>query len=393
MISGLLSVDFRELWGVIAEILADPLSNLHAALLLLAAATLLVSILFGVALLIAMKPRKDEVYIDTYEVDQQPLLTQTVPARGTRRWLGGGILWLSLLAVWLLAGFMTSQPSVCTSCHTSLPHVVAAKGDSHKGQQCVSCHEPLGYPLSVVTGAPARVVHIITSFSKPSVDPYGQVRQTACLSCHKKTIKGTVSVESLGVRISHAEPMAAGAECIDCHRLTSGKIGPVAAGMDTCLSCHDEKTASSKCDLCHFEDVSVAVNRTDRTPASSSVLIATPDCGGCHDQKSCDSCHGIRLPHTNEFKQFTHARAYAENLWNGDGTLCQRCHSASRNPCSKCHSSAMPSHGPTLKESHKAADPSGSGCVGCHNTPTIKTRNFCVDLCHRPEGNGTLPIQ
>jgi hypothetical protein len=412
MIERILSVDFAELAGIVREIIADPTSNIEAAWLLLAVVTLLVILVFMVALWFVIRRGEDETTAPGEETDfasadddgyesfegegdeHEPVEPSAgvAPLEGTSatprpaRAGAGALYWIGILLVlWLVTGYTTSLPYVCASCHTGGPHGVASvTSDPHRALACLACHESGGALAPVSTGVPARVAHLVTGIAGGSAYPYGPVSNSACLACHRATATTPSVVASLGVRVSHAEPLAAGAACTDCHRLAAGRIGPVEAAMDTCIRCHDAKVASADCSVCHVADVSVAVNGGVRSPASASVLVPTPDCGGCHEQTKCDRCHGIRLPHTPQFVQYAHARAYVENLWFGDGRLCTRCHTVTRRPCSKCHGTPMPAHGKSLAKTHRLADPAGKPCVGCHNRPFLAGRDFCADLCHRP---------
>ncbi len=115
------------------------------------------------------------------------------------------------------------------------------------------------------------------------------------------------------------------------------------------------------------------------TAGDARVLIDQPDCGGCHDQSSCDSCHGIRMPHTREFRLTGHARPGVEDLWFNGGKTCSKCHNETRRPCTGCHQ-AMPSHGLTWSKYHQG-DPRGCSCHA--RTEHLYGRVIC-ELCHEP---------
>jgi hypothetical protein len=110
--------------------------------------------------------------------------------------------------------------------------------------------------------------------------------------------------------------------------------------------------------------------------------VLTPDCGGCHDQTACDSCHGIRLPHTQEFMAYAHAREGVEDIWYNGGRTCAKCHNDASRPCTLCHKGRFPSHGTKFAPIHSNGSPTGVGCDNCHAEMSYRPgRNFC-ELCH-----------
>ena len=154
------------------------------------------------------------------------------------------------------------------------------------------------------------------------------------------------------------------------------------AGMDPCLRCHDDVGASAKCATCHVKNAAAAARV--RATSLARPQIEQVSCGGCHDEvRDCDPCHGMRMPHTNEFMSHAHARAAAVDFWYNGGKSCGRCHSESRRPC-RCHSGQLGhAHGttPWLAKGHQAAEV--SACNTCHATYAyVTTRDFCKDVCH-----------
>jgi len=107
--------------------------------------------------------------------------------------------------------------------------------------------------------------------------------------------------------------------------------------------------------------------------------IEQPDCGGCHAQDTCDACHGLRMPHTREFRLTGHARPGVEDIWFNGGKTCSKCHNETRRPCTACHQ-AMPSHGLTWSKYHRG-DPKGCSCHA--RTEHLYGRVIC-ELCHEP---------
>jgi hypothetical protein len=91
-------------------------------------------------------------------------------------------------------------------------------------------------------------------------------------------------------------------------------------------------------------------------------LAAVTDCGGCHDQTTCDACHGLRLPHSETFVKWQHARyAGFEKKQR-----CWRCH-ASRQDCGGCHTDwTQNSHGANWRTIHGQSNLGMNARCSCH---------------------------
>ncbi len=301
----------------------------------------------------------------------------------------------ALLVVWVAAGFTTSDTGLCKSCHwPSAQHAKAAKGaDPHSGTDCVSCHEGGGVVRRYATGVPLRVLHMGTAWAHVKDESgYGGVASRSCSSCHAAAMEGTKTDVERGLRMSHAEPIAASALCVDCHTLRAGVVGLHNAGMDPCLRCHDGTKVSAACATCHEEKAATAAR--PRTTALQSVQIQDVKCSGCHNEKrDCDPCHGLRMPHTSEFMNGAHARAAVVDIWYGGGKACGRCHTATRHPCTQCHSSLMgKAHGGTDSMARVHQRAIAPTCDSCHSQyAPIATRDFCKDVCHSTAAREASP--
>ena len=63
-----------------------------------------------------------------------------------------------------------------------------------------------------VTGVPLRLLHLaMTSTGAGNETEYGQVTTRACSSCHAASLPGTTTNVERGLKVSHAEPLAASA--------------------------------------------------------------------------------------------------------------------------------------------------------------------------------------
>jgi len=382
----------------LSQLFAEPTSNLTAALILYGIIGLaaLILLLLGILYLMAT-PEDDEQVAEEGAVDAaaaEPGDTPSLPAaekpaRPRRTWstrtmlMGVLITAAVIVSVWILAGYTTSSSAVCEECHIEQPHIASEAGDDpHAVTRCTACHEPGGQFGRFVTGVPSRFVHYATQYAGSTAqDEYGRVTSSACLSCHESEIGGVTLNEDRGLKMSHAEPLEASAACLDCHAPVQGIVSVHTAGMDPCLICHDSKTASSECQTCHDQATTLAARA--RTVSLQAVQIPDVKCGGCHDEKKdCDTCHGMRMPHTSVFKAGAHARAGAVNFWFEDGETCGKCHTETRRPCTKCHTTMLgKGHLPNQAFVHQSAP--AEACDRCHlrYAPT-PTRDFCKDVCH-----------
>lgn len=325
----------------------------------------------------------------------------------------------------LLAGanFATEQNLICTSCHNTGVHQTLKEKDIHGKNSCVSCHEPAGFAKRIVTTMPARWNHILhysqsAQTSRPEIigqdetvivtdipkdlpkvenSGYGAVTSSACFGCHESIKTETATNSSTGIKMQHRQPLNAGAKCFDCHALsaTSGQI-IMDKGMEPCLSCHNDKRATTTCSTCHTKDyASAAASRAmvgQRQP-----LVATYDCYSCHDPAPCDSCHGgTRLPHSREFMTTSlHSFEGAKSLWSGSAGKCVPCHNKERRTCNKpgCHNE-LPYHyaqDPAFRANHPdnmwgTQSGSGMSCSDCHQGLDKAGKADACAGCHRNKG-------
>lgn len=375
----------------IAQLLANPSSNFEAALALYGIMALAVLIIATAAVMFVLGSSDDsedeesdgsEWAEEAGEAPAEP--APVVPRVRAPRWLLPLFALVALSVLWIGVGYTTTASSTCDSCHTKTPHSGADRANAHKSVACVSCHETGGAIGSYTTAVPARVAHIAGAMLDAKRKPadYGRVTGAACTSCHARDIAKPTFDPSRGLRMSHAEPLKASATCTDCHRLRAGSISTRGIGMGVCLRCHDSKRASGECSTCHDKKAAAAARVRKVAPA---VQIKTVRCGACHnEQRQCDSCHGTRMPHSQEFMAYAHARAGASDLWFNGGRGCGKCHTSTRRPCTKCHSSTLgSSHGAPLAQSHQGGN--AAACDSCHVSKAYaKGRDFC-QLCHSPE--------
>lgn len=390
-------MDFGRLRDALAQLpdlIREPAANPTAAVILLAIVTVLLLIVVLLALLyISRKPPAVYRPQTISDIASEPVVgatesspRETLRARAIPAALTVGVVVAAMSLIWVVAGVSTSKASVCLSCHADSPHAGLEDQDAHASTDCVGCHEP-GSPLYKVTaGLPDRTLHVVLGFVRPnSVASYGiPVASEGCSGCHEEQIAQTTTNAELGIKVSHIEPLAAGAECVDCHALRDGVVSVRTVGHDPCLRCHGTAGVSEDCDVCHTGDpagTTLAYDSARGVYAKRQITDLT--CGGCHSQEKCDDCHGIRMPHSQAFKSYGHARIAAEYIWSGRLDVCETCHYKDHNECANCHSGVFPSHAPSFQYEHPSA--SASQCV-CHINDDLVAnpdRSFC-DLCHEP---------
>lgn len=140
---------------------------------------------------------------------------------------------------------------------------------------------------------------------------------------------------------------------------------------DACLSCHSD-----------FDEVTAG---EDPKEFSHSLHTAQRiDCSTCHSdaahaggpkppsQEVCDDCHGIEMPHPEDFG-VSHGKLVNEQ---GDD-VCEQCHNVYLH-CQVCHGLQMP-HPAEWEQKHgEIAYPQMQTCDTCHD------KNFCLQ-CHPVE--------
>ena len=306
------------------------------------------------------------------------------PARSKRTaalmtWLGGIIIVLVVVGTYVATG---TQQYCAGTCHAGTRAVTVAAKDAHQSVACVSCHEGPGVTALPVALA-SRTRHVAMQLTGRTAVATRPVPSDRCLPCHSAQIATVTTDPETGIRMSHAEPLAAGLTCAECHTQAGHGTVPAKGMMNVCVRCHNDRTAPAFCALCHKSDPGQAAAKQQTFPQVRMGPIQ--DCGGCHAQTTCDNCHGIRMPHTTDFIAGGHAKQGAF----GGKTLCYRCHVVT--DCGKCHDTSGANaavghpywgHPGDWKTDHKA-QPATSAC-GCHTAkqpPRLQGQPFCK-LCH-----------
>lgn len=378
----------RSMWPEIVQIIQKPGSNILAAVVILLIVSVFLVIVTMAVILLITRRHDDDVPIapvrehEDVQVGGAPVVAQSRrkdPLSRSRTVLQGFGILLLLLSMTSLS---SQSRTVCISCHAGIAHTDEVASDAHQTVPCVSCHEHGDVVESLTLGVWLRTQHIIGGMMATGpAGTYGVVAGRACLTCHEGVREGVTENPDRALQISHKEPLEAGAGCMDCHILDeTERIGRRTVGMSSCLRCHDEQQASAECPTCHTGDVSQAVLVSQAHEPRQT--ISRPDCYTCHDPGPCDSCHGVRLPHPEQYAR-THMMDAARDIWFGGGQTCAACHTTERNSCYQrgCHFNEL--------DYHRAEDPGfprnhGSrpdmSCDDCH--PFAREFDDPCTMCH-----------
>lgn len=268
----------------------------------------------------------------------------------------------------LVSGYaITGSNAYCArTCHVNEESVIQATALNHA--KCVSCHERPGL-ASMSGNIPGRASMVVSRLRRTT--PQGAlVDSRACLRCHCGVVQGVATTN--GIKMSHVEPLNAGLSCSGCHQ-KAGHGSSRLNSMSPCIVCHDGKSASSDCLTCHVTQPLASpvkagsggrgLASASATLGSGSVVYPLVDidpnqCGKCHDQaRQCDTCHGLRMPHSGQFIHGGHAPLAAFERKQA----CWRCHQLTE--CYRCHG-PFTAHPSDWKQSHKT-NPWDAGCA-CH---------------------------
>ncbi|MBA4370753.1 MAG: hypothetical protein C0418_04160, partial [Coriobacteriaceae bacterium] len=335
----------------LTQVLQEPTSNLAVSALMLAIVILLVLIVIVALLLYLMGPKREKAPEPRAETETTPQPRIRLSPKGAAS-MRVGLGWLTALLVIgavVAAAIVTGSRTFCAdSCHHGAKVARSDTQGAHAGLSCSACHEH-GGPASL-GNAVARTGHLLRvygvgDFRYPSPTP-----SDSCLRCHRRdTAETTVSARA-GVRMSHTAPLAAGMTCAECHRGIGHDETAARTPMSKCIPCHGGATASAECDTCHTGDPGHTAPTGIANGAAGTAgagrlffkvkLPPVEECGGCHSQKPCDDCHGIRMPHTRAFRAGGHARQAAFDRKE----LCWGCHVEDKD-CGRCHGRWL-SHGP-----------------------------------------------
>ncbi len=281
----------------------------------------------------------------------------------------------------------------CTQCHSEnrvitpgLGIIIDHKVHEENEIQCTACHN--------------RVAHNESGDWEPVLeDPSGEksvkhanyMTMTACFRCHTLTNE----VPEGGIK--------APGTCSACHP-ADFKLKPSNHNAKDFYPAGHAKLATAKVDRATGRPVVAAESASEETTAAEGAegaaegeaaeaegahgeslnLLAVDNinyCSTCHViDKFCADCHGMEMPHPEEFKTKTHPELVKTKL-----DKCDLCHQVKKTDylfCNNCHhgSASKWTYDPKVKwttQHAKAVTTNGvAGCLGtCHE------QKFCVD-CH-----------
>jgi nitrate/TMAO reductase-like tetraheme cytochrome c subunit len=254
-----------------------------------------------------------------------------------------------LLAAFLLlllfmvgaAGWYTSRPEFCNSCHIMEPYYKSWQESSHKEVSCIECHFAPGFG-GKIRGKLLGLVQLtkyVTHSEGPR--PAAEVPDASCLrsGCHEtRLLSGRVEYQ--GVHFDHAPHLGAlrrgkQLRCTSCHsQIVQGKH--MAVTTSTCFLCHFKNEPFNEdlaaCTRCHQipekeYDMGGGVKFTHELAYKKGV-----DCASCHrdvirgkgevPRERCLVCHNREsdLARINDH-EFMHAKHVAEHAVD-----CLDCH-------------------------------------------------------------------
>jgi hypothetical protein len=189
---------------------------------------------------------------------------------------------------------------------------------------------------------------------------------------------------------NHAAHFARGIRCEACHQEFPHKPGETQhVPVETCFTCHGSVhgqqgvMAPTDCDACHTQDIE-PVTPEHESPTwllaggealadHSQAAQASPNrllyCKMCHEATFCQDCHGMEIPHPDDW-QGTH-----KETAQADDSKCMMCHE-SKSTCNDCHHQSFPTLADWSGDHRQVATTVGAeSCFECHEPP------FC-SACH-----------
>ncbi len=176
------------------------------------------------------------------------------PLRSVR--LRRSLAWFfALLLITLASGGVAlayfSSDHACASCHAFAVSHESWLARTHDDISCRRCHQDPGIS-GVVSQRLQMAVKVGAIYAQSPIGTFPCVRSSRCLECHDDIVEQTIARNRLHIR--HAEPVAAGYACTDCHpgrRIGNRRLEREYRPMALCADCHDGAEADAACDTCH----------------------------------------------------------------------------------------------------------------------------------------------
>lgn len=272
-------------------------------------------------------------------------------------------------AAGLVGAFAGTAVLPCATCHAMEAFATSAADAAHASVTCRSCHAggSIGGSLDLGTRVAFRMLPAAIAGADGPTGSTTPVVRDGCLECHDQIL--VLATGGSGIAIDHAACAASGA-CTGCHGGTAHPQAvrwPRLYSMEACVACHQEAGIDHDCDACHTgksEHDRLAVGSWQVTHGANwretHGMGSLQYCGTCHPDTYCVDCHGIPLPHAENWGS-QHGIAAVEDR---DG--CETCHPG-ETLCDSCHGMDMP-HPDSFLQSHSSlADTvDDERCSTCH---------------------------
>jgi hypothetical protein len=341
-----------------------------------------------------MGDERDETRGTTTATEMESAPVGAAKGRTGRTWARVvGVVALVLVVAVVAFDLVTASPRLCSSCHEMRPRVASWRQSAHVGVTCWECHQTprpwYAYPLTLAdrTRILARDVRAHSSWDTTAavdgpvagVPPVGD---EVCLQCHEPNRKAT---SGFRIKINHVEHAKRNGSCVSCHVRTAHPLesrGTPLTLMSQCFTCHgtpEKPEASAACILCHpagyeLEPQSHKAQAWLPERHGPTARSDRSQCEMCHEQKFCDDCHGLEMPHPDEWAQGESGHA---SVAESNRTVCARCHTEKPDLCSMCHHKAYdPRRGTWVQQHYIEVQTGGAAyCLECH------APSYCVN-CH-----------
>lgn len=224
----------------------------------------------------------------------------------------------------------------------------------------------------------------------------------ACSDCHQDLDRRLRRGKVENLTYTHEEHFATGAaDCAACHpNVTHGPDKLALPTMGRCFECHglgESATASGECSTCHPPDMrqEPASHRASGWALHEHARHAVEEkseCLTCHNtEEFCTSCHGVEMPHQEDWKQTPHVAAFFDE----GASVCENCHM--RGPdipdsCDSCHhpegseAVAWPKYHPKVVKRQ-----GGDQCMECHAPVTCASCHVSGRETFRADKAKVLP--
>ncbi|HZD59199.1 MAG TPA: NapC/NirT family cytochrome c [Anaerolineae bacterium] len=232
----------------------------------------------------------------------------------------------------------TSTPGFCVRCHEMKPAFNNWKQSVHAEITCYDCHMPPGVfnLLKHKVSAMKELYLHATVYNKPNA-PKIHAKESkpvneACGKCH--TFNRTMAFGG-GLNVPHKLHIEKGLMCTTCHSRVVHGEGDVKSRkpkMETCMVCHDGKTAPNRCTVCHTKLAVPTNHKQANWLQVHGQMSKTMNCNKCHNWKPgwCMQCHNKKpQSHLTMWRTNHGARAKA------DRKGCNACHKPDF--CMNCH--------------------------------------------------------